>query len=501
MPESFETFVNSLDLPANLASDLTADLARDSRANTTATLACKTALKLLGSDVVAVPPLNQSTVDINWSQACWEEPSCIIQVKTTEHVATALKIINQFEVQFAVRSGGHSPNPGWASITAPGILLDLSGLNAITVSEDSKTISIGPGQRWGNVFDALAPYRVSVIGGRIPNVGVGGLMLGGGYFHFSGQYGLAADNVKEFEVVLANGTIATVNAGQNSDLFWALKGGGPNFGIVTRYELYTVPVFDIWYEVLAVSNDQAHAVLEAFASWQDTNASDVKATVALIMGLESITLGFIYSQPAMERPAAFSNFDSITPLATAVPPTNGTVVTITELFGSTFSNVPARHDYRSAASKIDGQLYKDVYDYWFDQATAVHASTGANQTFTLQPIPAQLVQAGLARGGNPMGIPMEDHQWWTTLVDWNDAADDDTVRNVSINTSNKWKELGEQRELYIDYLYTNDASRDQNPMATYGEDNIIKLRGIAEKYDPNQVFQKLQDNGFLLRRV
>lgn len=137
------------------------------------------------------------------------------------------------------------------------------------------------------------------------------------------------------KVVLADGTITHANAAENSDLFWALKGGGPNFGIVTSYELYTVPVRDIWYEVLVVSPGDAHAVLDAFARWQATAASsDTKGTVGLAIGLQFITLGFVYSEPAAGRPAAFSAFDGITPLAVAVPPTNGTVARLSAILGS-----------------------------------------------------------------------------------------------------------------------------------------------------------------------
>ena len=117
-----------------------------------------------------------------------------------------------------MRSGGHSPNPGWSSIDDVGVLLDLSRLNQIDVSADKKTVSLGTGGRWGDVYAALDPHGVSVIGGRIPQVGVGGLILGGltplkidheeelrrswigGFYHFSGEYGLAVDNVKNFEV-------------------------------------------------------------------------------------------------------------------------------------------------------------------------------------------------------------------------------------------------------------------------------------------------------------
>lgn len=93
------------------------------------------------------------------------------------------------------------------------------------------------------------------------------------------------------------------------------------------------------------------------------------------------------------------------------------------------------------------------------------------------------------------------YQGWTTLVDWENAADDEIVRNVAISTSEKWKELGEKRGLYIDHLFMNDASRDQSPIATYGEASIAKLKAIALKYDPEQVFQNLQNDGFLLRKV
>ncbi|ROV95322.1 hypothetical protein VSDG_06093 [Cytospora chrysosperma] len=493
MPQPFEVFAGSLGLAAVDAEKLEAALANASSP------ACTAAQVLLGSEIVDTSPLNETAVDANWSEACWEQPGCIIQPRTASDVATALKIIKQFGAPFAVRSGGHSPNPGFSSIQG-GILLDLSTLDSISVSEDRETAIIGPGQRWGSVYDALDPYNVSVIGGRIPHVGVGGLILGGGYFHFSPKYGLAADNVKSFEVVLADGTITAASATENSDLFWALKGGGPNFGIVTSYELYTIPVRNIYYEVLVVGNENAHAVLDAFALWQNTTgATDTNGSVGLALGLQSITLGFVYSEPSAERPAAFSAFSDITPLVTAVPPTNGTVASLSVLLS--MSDGPGRHDYRATATKIDAQLYKDVYDFWLAEATAVNAATGANQTFALQPIPPALSEASAAKGGNSMGIPQENHMWWTTLIDWENAADDDAVRNVSISTEAKWKELGKERGLSLDYLYTNDASRDQSPIATHGQDNIAKLKAIALKYDPDRVFQTLQNDGFLLSKA
>ena len=141
----------------------------------------------------------------------------ILPGSTTE-TSKALKIVSFFNTKFSIRSGGHSPNPGWSSINDTGILIDLQRMNRFSISSDNSVVSLGPGLRWGDVYDALDPYGVSVIGGRIPHVGVAGLILGGsdslkkisyrlliriflgGFFHFSGEYGLAADNVKNFEV-------------------------------------------------------------------------------------------------------------------------------------------------------------------------------------------------------------------------------------------------------------------------------------------------------------
>lgn len=90
-----------------------------------------------------------------------------------------MQIVNHFQVPFSIRSGGHSPNPGFSSISPNGILVDLSSLNEFELSSDHSTVSLGPGLRWGDVIASLDPYGLSIIGGRIPHVGVGGLVLGG----------------------------------------------------------------------------------------------------------------------------------------------------------------------------------------------------------------------------------------------------------------------------------------------------------------------------------
>jgi FAD/FMN-containing dehydrogenase len=134
------------------------------------------------------------------SQVCTSEPRCVVRPTCSEDVSKAIRIVKYYEVLFAVRSSGSSPNPGWSSIGQEGILIDLSQMNTVTLSDGGDYASIGPGGRWGDVYDTLDQYQTSVVGSQLPTVGVAGLVLGGGYFHTSNEFGLAADNVKNFEV-------------------------------------------------------------------------------------------------------------------------------------------------------------------------------------------------------------------------------------------------------------------------------------------------------------
>lgn len=121
-----------------------------------------------------------------------------------------------------------------------GITINFAKLNEVTLSSDKSIASVGPGNTWYDVYIQLQPEDVQVIGGRVAAIGVGGLTLGGGVSFFSGEYGWACDNVYNYQVVTADGQIVDVNYdSEYSDLYWALRGGGNNFGLVTRFDLYT----------------------------------------------------------------------------------------------------------------------------------------------------------------------------------------------------------------------------------------------------------------------
>ncbi|EUC42424.1 hypothetical protein COCMIDRAFT_39532 [Bipolaris oryzae ATCC 44560] len=484
----FASFGQQIGLPKSTIQTLGEKIAQVSNPVEALAAACQTARESLGEAQVQSAPVDQTIVEVNWSETCFAFPSCAIQPRNAIDVSTSIQIIDFFQVKFSVRSGGHSPNPGWSSIGSGGILLDLQRLNSVTVSDDRKVASLGPEGRWNNAMTVLNANGVSVQGGRLGEVGVGGLLLGGGYFYTSGQFGLAVDNAKNFEVVLSNGTIVNACSSQNADLFWALKGGRPNFGIVTRFDLYTIPVLEIWGTVQIYPADMALKLIEAFDEWQLNGASDIKSSVAFAIGLDFITLGLIYSE-ATTSPPAFAPFQNLKPLQVVVPPMNTTFSSVYNILGTSTSNTTARHDYRGASSRINTRFTKEMYTFWKENAVALHNKTGANQTFAMQHISANLIQQGINKGGNALGIEAEAQQWWTTLIDWENEADDDLVRSVSINFTEKWKNRGQELGMYLPFEYMNDASRDQNPLGSYGSKNLASLARVSRKYDVEQVFQ------------
>jgi hypothetical protein len=164
-------------------------------------LSCEILKKTAGEEVVAsnaieqviqkswlvdyVPPQRTVTNShwVNRSESCWLIPTCIIRPRTAKDVSKALSVVGFLRTKFAVRSGGHSPNPGFSTLSDPGVMIDLQDLNHITVNDDRSIATVEPGSEWLHVYEALDKYGVSVIGGRGPTVGAGGFMLGGWYPH------------------------------------------------------------------------------------------------------------------------------------------------------------------------------------------------------------------------------------------------------------------------------------------------------------------------------
>lgn len=215
------------------------------------------------------------------------------------------------------------PVPGAAAISN-GVLVHLNRLNTMNLV-NRNLAQVGAGNRWGPVYQWISSYGLAIAGGRFAPVGVSGVLLGGGINWFGSEKGWSANTIRNYQIVLANGSIINANATSHPDLFWALKGGANNFGIVTRFDLDTFPVTDIYggFQIFnySVYDDYLRAVANYIAP--HGGISDAATAIDPITVITPSTGEFLVANFLMHRgsdpdPIAFKNFTAIPTLSSTV---------------------------------------------------------------------------------------------------------------------------------------------------------------------------------------
>src|SRR5579883_270448 len=192
-------------------------------------------------------------------------PAGIAYCASATDVQTCLAFVRRFSVPFAIRSGGHS-YAGYSTTT--GLIVDVTGMHAITVDAAGGTATIGAGARLIDVYAALAQQGMALPAGSCPTVGIAGLTLGGGVGVIGRKFGLTCDNLLSAQVVVADGRILTCDANHDPDLFWALRGGGGgNFGVVTSFTFQVHPVSTLTLFTLNWNWGNAVKMVDAWQHW------------------------------------------------------------------------------------------------------------------------------------------------------------------------------------------------------------------------------------------
>jgi FAD/FMN-containing dehydrogenase len=194
-----------------------------------------------------------------------KHPAFIVQCQDVADVINAVNFANEHHLEVSIRGGGH--NGAGFSLVDDGLVIDLSRMNGTWVDQQARTVRAQGGCTWGDVDHATHPFGMATPSGILSTTGVGGLTLGGGTGNLTRSYGLTIDNLLEVDVVLANGQFVVANTTQNADLFWAVRGGGGNFGVVTSFLFKLHPVDTVYGGPIFWDLSDAKKVMRL---WRDT---------------------------------------------------------------------------------------------------------------------------------------------------------------------------------------------------------------------------------------
>ncbi|KAJ8514775.1 hypothetical protein ONZ45_g7719 [Pleurotus djamor] len=234
----------------------------------------------------------------HWAVSSTQRSACVVEPGTAEDVSVIIKQVGETRTPFAIKGGGHTTNPGFSSTI--GVHIAMSRFNKVVYSPETQTVTYGAGLLWDDVYAALEPYAVNVVGGRVSGVGVAGFTLGGGYSWKTNQFGLTADNILAYELVKPNGDIVTVTEVSDDALFFALKGGYNNFGIVTKFTAKTFPQTYVWAGLITYTFPHLDAVNAATAKFS-AEVTDPKASIIpaynFVLGQPGVSLLVFYDAP------------------------------------------------------------------------------------------------------------------------------------------------------------------------------------------------------------
>jgi FAD/FMN-containing dehydrogenase len=189
-------------------------------------------------------------------------PAVIIRCTNAADVSAAVDFARENGLALAIRGGGHSV-PGFGTVD-DGVVADLSGMRAVTVDPATRTARAEGGATWGEFNEATAAFGLATTGGIISTTGVAGLTLGGGIGYLARGFGLSCDNLVSAEIVTADGKMVTASENEHADLFWAIRGGGGNFGVATALEFKVHPVKEIYGGPMFFAMKDAEAVLRYY---------------------------------------------------------------------------------------------------------------------------------------------------------------------------------------------------------------------------------------------
>ena len=428
-------------------------------------------------------------------------------------MALILKSVVEANCHFAIKSGGHARAAGFSNAEG-GVTIDLIRMGSVELSSDKKSVKVGAGARWLDVYSAVEKQDLGVVGGRVADVGVGGLTLGGGISFWSARHGWACDSVISYEIVLPDSTIATVSSTSHPDLYWALRGAGQtNFGVVTSFTYETFPLPNragLWDASKVFSWDKSPEIISA---WHKIHTETIYSDPDI--GGFSVHLYFqAYDQwwvldhyihtthsNAATWPDIFAPFSTIEGIpdttTTGIKPYSNITIEI-----AAASPYGSRNIYGTFTFKPSIELTEKLVVIFREVAEKVKHVEDIQPVLVLQPFSSLSMSHMSKNGGNALGLTESDGPLVILNIawKWKNAADDKVNYDAYYSFMARAEEVAKEMGLWHRFKYANYAEETQDVWSGYGEENVARLKKIQSDVDRMGIFVKggLAGSGYKL---
>jgi FAD/FMN-containing dehydrogenase len=419
-------------------------------------------------------------------------PDEVVSCSTTDDVAAAIKRARDGNLRVAVRGGGHSI-AGLSAIDG-GMLIDLAPMNTVQVDPERRIAKVGGGALWSEVDQATQAHGLATPGGVVSDTGVAGLTLGGGYGWLRRKHGLSSDNVIEAEVVTADGSVLTASADENPDLYWAIRGGGGNFGIVTSFTFALHPVGpEVAFSATFYPIEEYAQVLRGWRDYVEQAPDEVTTVcVGITFPANPELPEAIHDRPVVIVGGVFVG--DVEEGLKITAPLRELGTPLFDMSGPTpFVGVQTGFDPLFPRGQLRAYWKSQYLNELSDDAIETIAGKAGER-----PAPMTLMNV-FAMGGAIAKVGEEETAFATreplymVSIDgmWSDAADDQANVAWVRDTWNAVKEYG-TGEVYLNFTGRADEAPDAGVDSALGR-NMARLAEIKAKYDPDNFFRVNQN--------
>ena len=415
-------------------------------------------------------------------------PALILCCESAADVVAAVDFARASGLEVSVRSGGHGVT-GHGTVD-DGLVIDLRGLDGIEVDPQRRIARVGGGATWGPLDAATQAHGLAVTGGRVPGTGVGGLTLGSGSGWIERKYGLTCDSLRSCEMVTAAGEIVTASETENAELFWGLRGGGGNFGIVTEFEFELHPVGPMIYGgMLMHPAERGVELLKLLRDFMAEAPDEINAAVAFVSAPpEDFVPEPVRGQPVVGLVVSYTGEPeegerALAPLVEWGPPAVAMVQTM---------------PYVALQGLLEPGNPEGMRNYWTaefvelpDEACEVFARFGNAR-------PSPMAQAIVLPGGGAIarvnddamafgqrGAPFNVH----ILTMWADPADDEACISFTRDFGSAMKPFV-RGGAYLNFIGEEGASRVSE---AFGSEKYARLQSLKQRWDPTNLFHLNQN--------